>query len=474
MGCEEKPLNHYGEVEFSFDLNSNLKGTAENPSFIIITIEDEDDETIINRLKLDLLEFNGEFISMPLSLTEGNYILEEFFIGCCENNILLAAPNQNSEMAKFVESPLPMEFKISKDEVTKMSPEVLEIQNNPPLAFGYSSFSFNIVDYISLIVGVMTYDDSIKNYKLSNATVKEYDDFDNVFLSKELSAKTEIINLPKRSNYKLEVSKPGYQSQFLMFTYDSILSFEYEPLIVLLQETSHRENLIAWYPMDASSEDMSENNFDGIAHNVQSGSNRHGEPYSSFYFNGNAYIDMGNILNEYISGEEKELTISCWIKPDNAYLNKFILGKYADSNCSENDRQFNVKLNSNNNLTFIYYTNADRGDSHNIFFTSGYNPPVKEWVHVAVTYEYGTGLNQIATTAIYINGELAQINHSQEDAYWATGPMDAGNAHFSIGNPVTANGEVCGEDFGFKGNIDDVMLFSKALTSEQIQELYKE
>ena len=62
---------------------------------------------------------------------------------------------EGSEFAELVQNPLPIEFSVTEDEATTVSPEVLVVgENDTPEDFGYVAFGFQIVDtqyfYITL------------------------------------------------------------------------------------------------------------------------------------------------------------------------------------------------------------------------------------------------------------------------------------------------------------------------------------
>ncbi len=64
---------------------------------LIVTIEDADQNIIHNRTKIDLINMNGNFITLPIELKVGADKLIEYFVVDASGNAHFAAPKTNSE-----------------------------------------------------------------------------------------------------------------------------------------------------------------------------------------------------------------------------------------------------------------------------------------------------------------------------------------------------------------------------------------
>jgi len=163
---------------------------------------------------------------------------------------------------------------------------------------------------------------------------------------------------------------------------------------------------------------------------------------SCFEFDGtDSYVDLGN---QGVTGSK---TLSAWIYVDEAsYQAK---DYYIISDRIVPDDGFVVTLNGINSL--IYFTQYD-GSAHPV--NSGTTTvPLKTWTHVAAVFD---GVNG----HIYINGVLCNSAAFNDN--------DASASPLTIGvngdNPTSAT--------NFKGRIDEVRIYKRVLTANEIKSLY--
>jgi hypothetical protein len=121
-----------GNIKFGFSpgdaLKNKLKSSAANDSvtsFVISVNRKEDNKGIYEKKKIELFNFNGSYISGPVSLTVGDYYLTEFDVMDASNNIIYYTPQKGDSNAYLVNFPLPIEFNIKKDSVNKLVLEVV-------------------------------------------------------------------------------------------------------------------------------------------------------------------------------------------------------------------------------------------------------------------------------------------------------------------------------------------------------------
>jgi len=149
---------------------------------------------------------------------------------------------------------------------------------------------------------------------------------------------------------------------------------------------------------------------------------------------GSSWVDCGNPDTLQIVGP---ITIACWIKPaklsgDQGFV--ALNGSYA---FKVSDYQ-----ESEDHLRFTTPGVADH-DAYNALLNSG------EWQHIAITFEP----DQAEGAVFYING----VEADRLDA----SAMREGSGPFLIGNNQWANQT-------FRGLIDDVRVYNKVLTAEEI------
>ncbi len=149
FGCkkEDPEVISQDEVSFFFDLVELPDVTNGSPYSASLVIAGSDGGKVFlsrSELLLRNSETNpGRYESEPAQLPHGSYILVEFLIKNEDNDIILAAPVKESEMAKFVSSPLSIFFKTVSNSLNLIEVDVLDVGTKNPSEFGYSIPSFS-------------------------------------------------------------------------------------------------------------------------------------------------------------------------------------------------------------------------------------------------------------------------------------------------------------------------------------------
>lgn len=190
---------------------------------------------------------------------------------------------------------------------------------------------------------------------------------------------------------------------------------------------------------DGVIDDTNDNDGDGIVDLFDTDDARFGSPRDidqklKLYFDGrNDYAEESSIISGW-----NEATIMGWIKIDpTATGNQIIMGQ----------DEFFIRLNSNKSITAY-------ADGYSI--SNGTPLNTNQWVHVAATFSCDC-INGFFK--LYINGqEAATVTTS-------SGPLNADTSSFSIGRQPDTNNSF------FKGYIDEVRIFNKALTSDELQKM---
>ena len=191
--------------------------------------------------------------------------------------------------------------------------------------------------------------------------------------------------------------------------------------------------LVGWWPFNGNANDESGNGNDGVVNGATLTEDRNGAPNAAYSFDGVSYISGND--SSFPSGDN-DRSICFWTKPtliDNNYHLVFGYGTYSSNNlCS-----FGIH-NSNNNF---YYS------------TKGNSLMVQEAIadslfHIAVSLSEGV-------YSFYINGVF----------------INSGNLYTNtILNSFYFGRDVAGG--GFVGVIDDIAIYNRALTPQEIQNLY--
>jgi len=122
----------------------------------LLTVLDPDSMPVLEDELLPLYKFGDGFFSEKIEMKAGHYILMKFMIVNPDGEVIFAAPLRGSPKAYLVKEPLPIGFKVQPERTTRLSPEVLPVQGDPPSDFGYSTFGFVVVKplpfYIAAII----------------------------------------------------------------------------------------------------------------------------------------------------------------------------------------------------------------------------------------------------------------------------------------------------------------------------------
>jgi len=215
------------------------------------------------------------------------------------------------------------------------------------------------------------------------------------------------------------------------------------------QEINLERGLIAYYPFNEDANDYSDYNNHGTLNKMRLEEQaRCGSP--AYYFDGEeSYIDFGN--DEVLNQDFRGLTISAWIKPTDLNREDFgmILGKWA---FNEERDMFGLFLTIKNTLDFSVADGYDFG--YGVYSKSELYS--HEWIHVILIW------NRSGKIGIFLNGELDTTGKQH-----GTGINLNSNVSLKMGR------EVIGQDRPYQGYIDEVRIYGRALSLDEIQALWE-
>lgn len=146
-------------------------------------------------------------------------------------------------------------------------------------------------------------------------------------------------------------------------------------------------------------------------------------------------------------GAAKDFTLAAWIFLDKINSRQPIVSKQGNGN-----RGFLFLVEDSNKLSLQLFNNSDIRTE--IFSSSTFD--AGQWYHVAATYDYvGDGNSSLI---LYING----VKDASTDS--AVGPVRGNNEAFELGRYYWGGGYSRYMD----GSIDDVQLYQRALSAEEI------
>lgn len=208
---------------------------------------------------------------------------------------------------------------------------------------------------------------------------------------------------------------------------------------VELSEIDINSNLEAYYPFNGNANDASGNGFDAVANaSVVQTVDRHGTANSAFHFDSNSQISIehngvGSVLSS------TPFTVSLWIKPEN--LNA-IEGFFTAP------RSFHQHIYPD----IIAWRQFQNGIEQQFDISVSFN--ANQWNQFVWTYD-GSKMNW------FLNGDFRH-------EFQVSGNLDTPDPYiYHIGASVQSGVP------GFDGDLDDIRIYSRALTAAEIDSLYK-
>jgi predicted nucleic acid-binding Zn-ribbon protein len=218
--------------------------------------------------------------------------------------------------------------------------------------------------------------------------------------------------------------------------------------------------LVLFYPFTGNANDYSGNGRDGIVSGATLTIDRYGKANSAYYFNGIAGTKIQSNYSGILGNESR--SISVWVKTkENCCNARHILTWGTASNNNYNlfgGNNYSVFISDSENQPFIGIDNGGSlvGHKTNIIIDD-------RWHNYIFVYDKTTGAS-ITNVKIFINGLLATNNVSYNPKNINT----VEEIKLVIGEYWAA-----GNDWRtFKGNIDDVAIWNRALTAEEVSKIY--
>jgi hypothetical protein len=207
--------------------------------------------------------------------------------------------------------------------------------------------------------------------------------------------------------------------------------------------------LVGWYPFNGNANDESGLGTNGVINSALLSNDRFGNNNEAFYFNGTtSNIDLG--INPSINSILNDFSLSYWIKSE--VNGGTIFANYSSQGGSS--WRIAAKINSNGTIGTGYLINPNWQSTN----SSPYTITLNQWFHYTFTRSGGS-------TNIYINGILIS-NNSLSTAQLNNPTFPAATTKIGFNFPSSG-----GSDY-FKGILDDIGIWNRALTQEEITALY--
>jgi len=465
-----------GKIQFSVNAKiSSAKKSAlivSTAKSILVSIEDSTGKVFYDSENVELYNFNGIYTSKPLPLKTGFYKLTKFMVVDSAGNVIYAAPKKGSPKAYLVQNPLDIDFSIEEDVVTKLAPEVLSTEESTPADFGYFDATFVIVKTFDFLISIFAYDQTTRNFKLTDASITISDSIKELY-TLQLGAKTNKITVNDGlSIYNLRITKNGYSAITKSFTSDSLKACFNKPLVIVLISSSVNINngLVAYYPFNGNANDESGNGNNGTVYGATLTQDRFGNIDKAYYFNGiNNFIEI--IPNSLITSFG-DFTLSAWIKND------------GWKSQSPYDRQYIFDGHAAGKEVYggwfkqgftIYYDNIDSVNTAN----SGIMFSEYDYTDIAGFYKTSNSLSQWHNIILIRKNSNTKMLFDNEEVPLSQGTQKADiidmNHPWYIGTFCGNNPNylVSGKHFNysFKGTIDEIRIYNRTLSDNEISAL---
>lgn len=456
VSCSEENQLAKGSASFSFT-NNTAPGSRiqETASKLLVSIKDGQGTLVHDKLEVSLYNFEGEFISEPLVLDAGNYSLVEFIVLNAANEVIYVCPIEGSTLAYLVEKPLAIDFVVEKDEVTNVVPEVITAEGNSAIDFGYTTFSFQIVNTLKFLSSAFTYNSNTNVLELASHTLLVKSGNDTLYYSAKPNQSTFTVVKSNYTNYTLTFSKSGYATEIVQFTKDELLAnFQTTPVVVVFTDAILANGLVAHYSFKGGlSGDLTGNGNNGTISGSTAVADRLGRSNESMKFNSSDdYIKVNT--PSFLSNNEG--SFAAWVKFDDLGHTQYV-GSVGDEQSSESYLSF-LRIEGTEKKVGLYQREA--GAANWLKGTT---------VLQTNTYYHLVMLSTGTEWKIYINGqpETLSIVGGVNNGKWISDL--AGIDNFVIGSSIIQAPYTIPY---LSGNIDEVRLYNRALSQSEITTLF--
>lgn len=211
------------------------------------------------------------------------------------------------------------------------------------------------------------------------------------------------------------------------------------------------EGVVVHFTFEGNANDVSGNENHAMVHDATLTEDRFGNPNCAYDFNGaSSYLDFmpSESMNQIF--ETEEITISSWFKIRNWYQNWNVFAIFEQYDSATDGGSILLEANwGSGGILFIPSDGAN-------YVTADFQWEFDRWYNLTVTCS-----KQNSTASFYIDGIL--IDTKTFDGEFTP---DYENS-YAIGRSLS------GPDEYSDGVIDDFIIFKRALTSEEVQELFE-
>ncbi len=206
-----------------------------------------------------------------------------------------------------------------------------------------------------------------------------------------------------------------------------------------------QQGLVGYWPFCGNANDESGNGNDGTVNGATLTEDRFGNAGKAYSFDGvDDIINVPTLENFDVSFLDG-LTMSIWLNSSDLGFNQRLMHFY------NNDLDLSIHYATAFQKLYFMNYNFNTGTDN---YSHSNQIPSNQWLHATWTIDFNNGISRA-----YINGEEVGFQDSI--------PILVGSSmSFRIGNGPTL------DNWPFLGSLDDAVIYNRALTPEEVQELY--
>ncbi len=211
--------------------------------------------------------------------------------------------------------------------------------------------------------------------------------------------------------------------------------------------------LVAYYPFNGNANDMSGNSNHGTLRGAtppQLTTDRFGNPQQAYLFNGStAYIEAPN--SSSLQSPTQAITIAAWVNARDWHYNSaggFIVIAHKSKDSIWRQYALNIRMNREWGFIETCYSQAPVANA---------NPFLNKWTFVVLTFDENTDRLQSYLDGVLVHTKLCAANIPTPDA-----------------SPLLIGLDVPGASEYLNGSMDDLRIYNRALSQNEILQLYHE
>jgi len=273
--CESRTDNFAGKGKAEFSINmpegtaKSLSGDSLNNGIIsyhvLITVEDNEGNIVISDSLIPVFAFGPSFTSENVELQTGEYNLTKFIVIDPSGTVIFAAPLEGSPLAYLVNDPLPVHFTIIAGQITRVAPEVLLVEDQPPGQFGYASFGMQIIRPLGFwTICILDCPVCMRPTLLTTANLTILAANGWKYSFKLEAALNNLLIRGGSEVYYFLLEKEGYMPQRLQFTAKELMGTSKEnPLVLKIPWDSNQWQTLVLQPGPEGGKDAMISNLEG-------------------------------------------------------------------------------------------------------------------------------------------------------------------------------------------------------------------